>query len=95
MILLLFQALAKQVTPEDYAVGRMYPPLSKIRDCSLRIAAEISEEAYKDKTASVYPEPEDKEEWIRNQLYVYDYDNVSALPPRYSWPEELTQPYQG
>ena len=73
----------------------MYPPLSKIRDCSLRIAAEISEEAYKDKTASVYPEPEDKEEWIRNQLYVYDYDNVSALPPRYSWPEELTQPYQG
>jgi len=89
------EALAKQVTPEDYAVGRMYPPLSKIRDCSLRIAAEISEEAYKDKTASVYPEPEDKEEWIRNQLYVYDYDNVSALPPRYSWPEELTQPYQG
>jgi len=87
------EALAKQVTPDDFAVGRMYPPLSKIRECSLRIAAEIAEEAYKDKTASVYPEPEDKEEWIRNQLYVYDYDGVSALPPRYSWPAELTQPY--
>jgi len=62
-------------------------------ECLLRIAAEIAVEAYKDKTASVYPEPEDKEEGIKNQLYVYDYDGVSALPPRYAWPVESTLPY--
>ena len=40
----------------------------------------------------VYPEPDDKEDWIRNQLYVYDYDNVSALPARYTWPKQHTDP---
>merc|ERR1719356_1107321 len=34
------EALAKQVSADDYAVGRMYPPLSKIRECSLKIAAD-------------------------------------------------------
>jgi len=86
------EALAKQVSADDYAVGRMYPPLSKIRECSLKIAAEIAEEAYRSKQASVYPEPDDKEDWIRNQLYVYDYDNASALPARYTWPKQHTDP---
>jgi len=85
------EALAKQVTDEDYAVGRMYPPQEKIREVSLNIAAEIAEMAYKDKVASVYPEPENKIEYIRKQLYVYEYDGVSALPPRYEWPAEVTK----
>ena len=34
-------------------------------------------------TASTYPEPEDKEAFIRSQLYDYNYDGVSALPARY------------
>ena len=33
-------------------------------------------------TASTYPEPEDKEAFIRSQLYDYNYDGVSALPAR-------------
>ena len=33
-------------------------------------------------TASTYPEPHDKEAFIRSQLYDYDYDGVSALPAR-------------
>ena len=32
-----------------------------MRDCSIKIAAKIAEDAYADKTASTYPEPEDKE----------------------------------
>jgi malate dehydrogenase (oxaloacetate-decarboxylating)(NADP+) len=39
----------------------MYPPLTHLRDCSIKIAAKIAEDAYADKTASTYPEPEDKE----------------------------------
>ena len=80
------EALAHQVTEDDLAVGRLYPPQGKIRECSLKIAAEIAEVAYKDKTASVYPEPADKMDYIAKQLYSYDYDDVSALPPRYEWP---------
>merc|ERR1712117_89168 len=83
------EALADMVSDSDYAVGRLYPPLSEIRDCSVKIAKRIAEEAYADKTASTYPEPEDKEAFIRSQLYDYNYDGVSALPARYDWPSHV------
>ena len=41
--------LSFQVSDSDYAVGRLYPPLSEIRDCSVKIAKRIAEEAYADK----------------------------------------------
>merc|ERR1712038_1793304 len=84
------EALADMVSDSDYAVGRLYPPLSEIRDCSVKIAKRIAEEAYADKTASTYPEPEDKEAFIRSQLYDYNYDGVSALPARYDWPSHVS-----
>merc|ERR1719468_708645 len=83
------EALAKLVTEDDLKVGRMYPPLSSLRDCSIKIAAKVAEDAYKDKTASTYPEPDDKEVFIRKQLYEYNYDDVSALPARYDWPADV------
>ena len=43
------EALADMVSDSDYAVGRLYPPLSDIRDCSVKIAKRIAEEAYADK----------------------------------------------
>eukprot|EP00094_Tigriopus_californicus_P002282 TCALIF_02203-PA protein Name:"Similar to ME1 NADP-dependent malic enzyme (Anas platyrhynchos)" AED:0.12 eAED:0.12 QI:0/0.75/0.6/0.8/0.5/0.4/5/79/652 len=87
------EALADMVTPEDLAVGRLYPPIEKIKDCSIKIAANIANIAYEDQTASTYPEPKDKEEFIRSQLYNYEYDGVSALPERYDWPEEVQKPF--
>ncbi len=83
------EALADLVTEDDLKVGRMYPPLSQLRECSVHIATLIAEDAYKDQTASTYPEPKDKEYFIRKQMYDYEYDNVSALPPRYSWPKDV------
>ena len=80
------EALSNLVTEDDLEVGRMYPPLSTIRDCSVKIAVGIAETAYADKLASVYPEPEDKDEFIRKHLYNYDYDGVSALPAIYKYP---------
>ena len=75
------EALSEMVTEEDLAVGRMYPPLSTIRDCSLQIAIGVAETAYVDKLASVYPEPKNKAAFIKQHLYNYNYDGVSALPP--------------
>ena len=80
------ESLSELVTEDDLAVGRMYPPLSTIRHCSLQIAVDIAETAYADKLASVYPEPKDKTEFIKKHLYDYDYDGISALPAIYKWP---------
>ena len=38
----------------------------------------VAEEAYQENTASTYPEPEDKEAFIRTHLYDYNYDKVSS-----------------
>merc|ERR1712241_788643 len=87
------EALANMVTEDDLKVGRMYPPLTHLRDCSIKIAAKVAEDAYADKSASTYPEPSDKEAFIRKQLYEYEYDGVSALPSRYAWPEDVVAPH--
>ncbi|XP_023327514.1 NADP-dependent malic enzyme isoform X4 [Eurytemora carolleeae] len=81
------EALAEMVEESDIEVGRLYPPLSKIREISLRIATRIAEEAYAEGTASTYPEPKDKAEYIKQTLYNYNYDDARALPTLYSWPD--------
>jgi len=79
------EGLANLVTDEDLALGRMYPPLSKIKNVSIKIATKVAEEAYREGMASTYPEPQDKEEFIKSMLYEYNYDKESALPTTYSW----------
>jgi hypothetical protein len=37
--------------------------------------------------ASTYPEPADKEAFIKAQLYDFTYDDKSALPDVYEWPQ--------
>jgi len=86
------EALADMVSEEDLAVGRLYPPLSNIQEISVQIAKKVAEEAYEQNTASTYPEPEDKEAFIRTHLYDYNYDKVSYLPSVYPWPAEVQQP---
>jgi len=88
------EGLAEMVTEDDLAVGRLYPPLDNIREISVQIAKKVAEEAYQAGTASTYPEPEDKEAFIRATLYDYNYDNKSALPTLYQWPAEVQKPFQ-
>jgi len=80
------EGLADMVTQDDLLLGRIYPPLSSLREISVKIATKVAIMAYEEGTASTYPEPEDKESFIRQQLYDYNYD--TALPSRFEWPEE-------
>ncbi|XP_073979814.1 NADP-dependent malic enzyme-like isoform X2 [Rhodnius prolixus] len=78
------QALAALVSEDDLEKGRLYPPLKNIQECSLKIAAKVAEYAYEKGIASFLPEPENKEEFIKEQLYDYHYK--SAIPEEYDWP---------
>ncbi|XP_077161834.1 NADP-dependent malic enzyme [Paroedura picta] len=78
------EVIAQQVSKQNLEEGRLYPPLSTIHDVSLKIAVKIAEEAYRNNTATFYPEPEDKEAFIRSQVYSTDYENF--LTDSYSWP---------
>ncbi|XP_055965998.1 NADP-dependent malic enzyme [Sorex fumeus] len=78
------EVIAQQVSDKHLQEGRLYPPLNTIRDVSLKIALKIVQDAYKEKTATVYPEPHNKEEYVRSQMYNTDYDQI--LPDCYSWP---------
>merc|ERR1712227_648466 len=67
------EGLADLVGEEDIAVGRLYPHLTKVREISIKIAVKVASEAYREGLASTYPEPENIEEFIRAQLYDYNY----------------------
>merc|ERR1719153_608605 len=87
------EGLADMVQESDIKVGRLYPPLSALREISIKIATKVATEAYKLGSASTYPEPKDKESFIRKQLYDYTYD--TALPARYEWPQHAFKKTNG
>lgn len=87
IFLMAAKALADMVEEKDLAVGRLYPPLSDIRSCSLKIATYIAEHAYKTGIASTYPEPKDKYKFIEDQQYNFEYDSKSAIPETWNWPD--------
>ncbi|CAH1407917.1 unnamed protein product [Nezara viridula] len=84
MFLISAQALAALVTDEDLENGSLYPPLGTIQNCSNKIAVKVAEYAYEKGLATLFPEPADKEEYIKSQLYDFHYG--PALPQAYDWP---------
>ncbi|KAM9298199.1 NADP-dependent malic enzyme [Morus bassanus] len=80
------EVIAQQVSEENLQEGRLYPPLVNIQHVSLKIAVRIAEEAYRNNTASTYPQPKDLEAFIRSQVYSTDYNSFVA--DSYTWPEE-------
>lgn len=83
------QALADLVTKKDLAEGRVYPPLSQIRDVSTQIAARLVEYAYRNNLAYHVPEPQDKIQFIISHQYDSEYEEF--VPPLYDWPGHSTK----
>ncbi|XP_052633073.1 NAD-dependent malic enzyme, mitochondrial isoform X2 [Harpia harpyja] len=79
------KALAEQLTNEELAQGRLYPPLSNIREVSIYIAVKVMEFLYANNMAFHYPEPADKNRYIRSKVWTYEYE--SFMPDVYDWPE--------
>jgi len=77
------QVVANRVQDSDYKVGRMYPPLSDIRNCSFDIAVEMVKYAYQEGFATVYPEPDDKEELVKKVMYHFKHE--PTLAPTFPW----------
>jgi malate dehydrogenase (oxaloacetate-decarboxylating)(NADP+) len=80
------QALAGLVTDAHLAEGRVYPPLTDIQKVSLHIATDLAQYVYKEGMASTYPEPKDKEKFIRSFLYDVAYENFE--PDTWDWPDQ-------
>jgi len=72
MFLAAAKALAGQVTEEDLALGRVYPPLTKIRDVSALIALAVAEIAY-DEDLAGESRPSDLLAFIKEHMYQPDY----------------------
>uniref|UniRef100_A0AC35UGW1 Malic enzyme n=1 Tax=Rhabditophanes sp. KR3021 TaxID=114890 RepID=A0AC35UGW1_9BILA len=77
--------VASCVTQKNLDQGRIYPRLKEIREISIQIAIDFANEAYKEGTATLYPEPEDKEMYIRSKMYDVEYDDI--INKTYDWPE--------
>jgi malate dehydrogenase (oxaloacetate-decarboxylating)(NADP+) len=72
MFLLAARALADQVLASDFALGRIYPSLKRIREVSTVIAAAVAEEAFRLKLARK-GRPKDLPAFIKSKMYVPDY----------------------
>ncbi|XGW07484.1 hypothetical protein V3C99_010564 [Haemonchus contortus] len=68
----------------EYA--RLYPRLRDIRELSVNIALDIGNHLYENDLATLHPEPEDKEMFIRQQIYSYEYE--PSINDLYDWPQK-------
>jgi malate dehydrogenase (oxaloacetate-decarboxylating)(NADP+) len=66
------KALANAVSEADLAQGRIYPPLTKIKEVSAAIATVVAEVAYNQGLARK-PKPDDISAYIKSQMYEPQY----------------------
>jgi malate dehydrogenase (oxaloacetate-decarboxylating)(NADP+) len=72
MLIIAAQTLGDMVSQSDFEEGRLYPPLTNIREISIKIATAIAEYAFDHQLAQV-PRPENIEQTIRKEAYQPDY----------------------
>ncbi|KAJ8755741.1 hypothetical protein K2173_024285 [Erythroxylum novogranatense] len=73
MLLAASQALASQVTQDDFDNGRIYPPFTNIRKISAHIAAKVAAKAYELGLASRLPQPRDLLHCAESSMYSPSY----------------------
>ena len=74
MFLVAARTLVQEVSDTDLRIGRIYPPLPRIREVSLAIAVAVAEVAYRNGLAS-RPRPDDLESFITSLMYEPDYQS--------------------
>ncbi|XP_068638218.1 NADP-dependent malic enzyme isoform X1 [Aristolochia californica] len=75
MLLAASEALAAQVTKENFDKGLIYPPFSNIRKISAHIAAKVAAKAYEHSLATRLPQPEDLVKYAESCMYSPGYRN--------------------
>ncbi|XP_077209872.1 NADP-dependent malic enzyme isoform X1 [Tasmannia lanceolata] len=69
MLLAASEALAEQVTQENYDKGLIFPPFTNIRKISAHIAAKVAAKAYELGLASHLPQPENLVKYAESCMY--------------------------
>ncbi len=67
------RTLASLLTPDDFAAGRIYPVLPRIREVSAAIAEAVATIAY-DTGLATQPQPDDLKQYIRDFMYDPSYE---------------------
>ncbi|WJX86248.1 NADP-dependent malic enzyme 4, chloroplastic [Trifolium repens] len=73
LLLAASEALASQVTQEDYDRGLIYPPFTSIRKISAQIAAKVASKAYELGLATRLPRPKDLLSFAESCMYTPTY----------------------
>ncbi|KAL1340635.1 hypothetical protein HN51_026999 [Arachis hypogaea] len=73
MLLAASEALASQVSKEDYEKGLIYPPFTNIRKISANIAANVAAKAYELGLATRLPQPKDLVKFAESCMYTPTY----------------------
>ncbi|MQL75381.1 hypothetical protein Taro_007753 [Colocasia esculenta] len=73
MLLAASEALAKQVSQENFDQGLIYPPFSSIRKISAHIAANVAAKAYELGLATRLPRPENLVKYAESCMYTPNY----------------------
>ncbi|XP_026318543.1 NADP-dependent malic enzyme-like [Hyposmocoma kahamanoa] len=80
------RSCANFVQESDLNVGRIYPPLSDVRQVSFQIAMDICKICYEDGLATHFPKPTDFKQFIGNHTYNLKYP--SYLPEFFDYPAQ-------
>ncbi len=68
MLLTASEAVAEQISEEDFSRGLIYPPINNIRDVSINVAVKVVEEIFRSGLACV-KRPKDIRKFIKSKMY--------------------------
>jgi malate dehydrogenase (oxaloacetate-decarboxylating)(NADP+) len=68
MLLTASEAVAEQITEEDFSKGLIYPPIKNIRDVSINVAVKVAEEIFRSGLARV-KKPKNIRKFIKGKMY--------------------------